>query len=345
MRRRATILSLLLALAPLAAQDLGADAPEIEWAKTFHFEGMPTAKLTELRGSVVLLAFWATQSSDCRQMIPRLNELHGKYAARGLVVLGVSTDPADEVEKYVAKYEVAYPVAIGLRSEYKVRIVPYGYLIDRNGKIIWRGSPASVDEDQIGKAVIGAKPATVREGLAEVYQLRFDKKNGDAYRLAGELLQAGTLSEAAQAQAKGWRTADEEAVAAAVKAAEQAEKDGDVFAVWRNLDAIVNRYAGVPGGDGCKERLDELLANKKNQREVDAGKQLEEGEAKEADFDFDGAHEIYKQIARRLSSTKAGKVANQRYKDIEKQGKLGYDHSCNYCRAGGAACPRHRKDK
>lgn len=345
MRRRATTLSLLLALAPLAAQDLGADAPEIEWSKTFHFEGMPTAKLTELRGSVVLLAFWATQSSDCRRIIPRLNELHGKYAARGLVVLGVSTDPADEVEKYVGRYEVAYPVAIGLRNEYRVRLVPYSYLIDMHGKIVWRGNPADVDEDQLGKLVVGAKPGTVRDGLGDVYRLRFDKKNGDAYKLAGELLQAGTLSEAAQAQAKGWRTDDEQAVVDALQAAEAAERDGDVFVLWRNLDAVVNRYAGVPGGDGAKARLDKLLENKKNQREVDAGQQLEAGEAKEAAFDFDGAHEIYKQLARRLGSTKAGKVANQRYKDIEKQGKLGYDHNCNYCKAGGAACPQHKKDK
>ena len=346
MLRRASPKCLLLTLAaltPLAAQDLGTDAPEIEWMKTFHFDGMPANKMSELRGSVILIDFWSTQSTACRRLIPRLTELHDKYFERGLVLVGVSTDPIDEVEKFVAKHEVKYPTAVGARSDYKVRIVPYAYLVDRNGKIVWRGSPENIDEEQLGKLLIGAKPGNVPTELSDAFQLRAGHKHGECYKAVGDMLQAGKLSEAAQKKAKEWRAADEKAVADALQAAGDAEKQGDVFAQFTNLDMVANDYAGVPGGDGAKERLDKLMADKKNQREVEGGKAYAEAEAKEAAFEFDAAHAMYKDITRKFGNTKAGKAANQHFKDLEKAGKLGYDHNCPYCKAGGAACPTHKK--
>src|SRR5687767_6811589 len=47
-------------------------------------------KLSELRGQVVLLDFWATWCGPCRYTIPKLNALHGKYKDRGLVIIGMT---------------------------------------------------------------------------------------------------------------------------------------------------------------------------------------------------------------------------------------------------------------
>lgn len=60
MRICATLLTALSALAPLTAQEVGSEAAELKWIKTFHFDGMPKKQLSELRGSVVLLEFWGT---------------------------------------------------------------------------------------------------------------------------------------------------------------------------------------------------------------------------------------------------------------------------------------------
>ena len=58
--RAAPILVALTLAAAAAAQKVGAEAPDITWTKTFVFGDVPSQKLSELRGSVVLLEFWGT---------------------------------------------------------------------------------------------------------------------------------------------------------------------------------------------------------------------------------------------------------------------------------------------
>lgn len=53
-------LALVLGTAPLSAQKPGQDAPEITWDRTWLFGDIPAKKLSDLRGSVVLLEFWGT---------------------------------------------------------------------------------------------------------------------------------------------------------------------------------------------------------------------------------------------------------------------------------------------
>ena len=59
MTTRPILLALLLSI-PLSAQSVGGEAPDIAWEHTFGFGDIPSKKLSELRGSVVLLEFWGT---------------------------------------------------------------------------------------------------------------------------------------------------------------------------------------------------------------------------------------------------------------------------------------------
>src|SRR5271169_6159932 len=56
-----------------------------------------SVNLSDYRGKVILLDFWATWCPPCRKEIPGFIELYNTYKSRGLVVIGVSMDDADDV--------------------------------------------------------------------------------------------------------------------------------------------------------------------------------------------------------------------------------------------------------
>ena len=97
-------------------------------------------RLSELRGRVVLLNFWATYCVPCREEIPALNALQHDLEAKGLKIVGATTDDsADDVNAYqksVRKFE--YDVLIGgseAKSKFSAGVLPTTYLIDRQGRI------------------------------------------------------------------------------------------------------------------------------------------------------------------------------------------------------------------
>jgi len=95
----------------------------------------------ELRGRVVLVNFWATWCIPCRVEMPALQRLHERYAAEGLVVLGLSTDSEGRalVERYLEENGFTFPVAMAdpetRRAFGEFRAIPTTFLIDRDGTI------------------------------------------------------------------------------------------------------------------------------------------------------------------------------------------------------------------
>ena len=87
------------------------------------------------------------------------------------------------------------------------------------------------------------------------------------------------------------------------------------------------------------------MADPKNKKDIEAGKKYTVGKEKEAAFDYDGAYAVWRELDAAFPTTKQGKDAVNLMKAYEKDGKLGYDNTCGYCKAGGVACPQHRKKK
>jgi cytochrome c-type biogenesis protein len=110
-------------------------APDVELKTT---DGKPL-KLSDLRGQVVLLNFWATWCVPCRSEIPSLNEMQRDLAGRGFKVLGVSTsDSADLVLEYQKDVRQDYTVALGdagVANKFAVGPLPVTFIIDREGRI------------------------------------------------------------------------------------------------------------------------------------------------------------------------------------------------------------------
>ncbi|MFN2414363.1 MAG: cytochrome c biogenesis protein CcdA [Pyrinomonadaceae bacterium] len=117
------------------ATSAGEPAPDVELTTT---DGRPL-KLSELRGQVVLLNFWATWCVPCRSEIPALNAMEKDLSARGFKVLGVTTsDSAEVVREYQKDVRQDYAVALGddgVASKYSVGVLPTTFIIDRRGRI------------------------------------------------------------------------------------------------------------------------------------------------------------------------------------------------------------------
>ncbi len=117
--------------------------------------------LASLRGRAVLVNLWATWCVPCREEMPELVALHGRYDAKGLVVVGVSVDSADafdNVRAFVSELNI--PDAVWLDPEMRVyhalrvRGLPATFVIDREGRIVLRRDGAiAADDPELGKAL------------------------------------------------------------------------------------------------------------------------------------------------------------------------------------------------
>jgi len=100
-----------------------------------------TVRLSDYRGKVVLLNFWATWCGPCKLEIPWFVEFEKRHKDRGFAVLGVSMDEDgwDSVKPYLIRAKVNYRVLMGTDTVAMlyggVESLPTTFLIDREGKI------------------------------------------------------------------------------------------------------------------------------------------------------------------------------------------------------------------
>lgn len=96
--------------------------------------------LKDLRGKVVLVNFWATWCPPCRKEIPDLEALYKRFKAGGLVILGISDEPATKVKPFVRQEKISYPVLLDsgrkVNGLYSVSGIPMSFVYDRSGKLV-----------------------------------------------------------------------------------------------------------------------------------------------------------------------------------------------------------------
>jgi cytochrome c-type biogenesis protein len=125
-----------------------------------------SVRLSELRGQVVLLNFWATWCVPCRGEIPELNDLHKELSARGFAVVGVTTDDtAALVREFQKDVPQDYRVALADKaaaSKYGVVGLPATFIIDREGRIRHKffGPKDRAGFDAVVLPVLEEAPAT-----------------------------------------------------------------------------------------------------------------------------------------------------------------------------------------
>ena len=135
------VAALWASLGALLAGCSSPSAPAAPAAPEFRLQTMEgrEARLSDYRGKVVLLHFWATWCRPCVDAIPHENELAERYGEKGFVVLGMNLDRSEEeVERFLEDNEVRYPVLRVdrlTREAYEVASLPTTVLLDREGRV------------------------------------------------------------------------------------------------------------------------------------------------------------------------------------------------------------------
>jgi thiol-disulfide isomerase/thioredoxin len=172
-RMHARLLAVLLAFALGGASNAAtpAKAPDFTHTASTDWINSPPLRISSLRGSVVLIEFWAFDCSNCRNTLPWLEAVHAEYGARGLKIVSVHTPelkqeyaPAN-VRRVVKELGIGYPVMIDADYSYwnalGNRYWPAFYLVDRSGRIV----QTAIGELHRGEARGEAMEQAIREQL------------------------------------------------------------------------------------------------------------------------------------------------------------------------------------
>jgi thiol-disulfide isomerase/thioredoxin len=119
----------------------------------------PALDLTEFRGKVVVLDFWASWCVPCRRSFPWMNSMVEKYEDDGLVIIGVNmdSDPAESaafLQKYPARFRIVNDSEGILARQYDVIAMPSSYVFDRKGQLVTRHLGFKVKRQDEYEAVV-----------------------------------------------------------------------------------------------------------------------------------------------------------------------------------------------
>ncbi len=111
-------------------------------APDFKLEGQQKQiKLSDYRGQIVYLDFWASWCQPCRKSFTWMNKMQSLYGEEGFKVIAINLDESrNKADKFLQQIPANFAVAFDPRGNtaesYKVKAMPSSYLIDKHGNVI-----------------------------------------------------------------------------------------------------------------------------------------------------------------------------------------------------------------
>jgi len=268
-------LSLGLGLAPAASAEgrvkRGVRAPPFDVIAT---SGSPRFSLDAARGRFVFLEFFSVDCKHCQRFVPRMNQIHRRYAQRGLVVVGVTREGMDKVRAFRHRYKTQYRIVsahLDVQVEYGVEAYPTAFLLAPNGRTLWRGNPDRMQE-RVLDAYLRKFPVlpaptgrflwvseAVREGRFADARSRLERHRQCLSIRADECrFVLGALD---------WL---EGYARSSLEAAKRDEDAGRLYDAWWTYEHLVSGYTGTTTAVAAGARRAALLSDPAREREIKA---------------------------------------------------------------------------
>ncbi len=134
-------------LRPAIAADIG---NRVQWSDVTLLDGS-TLPASALADRVVIVEIWASWCPFCAQQNPLLQQLYDAQRGRGLdfLTFSIDRDPA-KARAYMAKHQYTFPAAMVTawsRKTFGTRVVPELYVVDRDGRIVFKEAKEMLAED------------------------------------------------------------------------------------------------------------------------------------------------------------------------------------------------------
>jgi cytochrome c biogenesis protein CcmG, thiol:disulfide interchange protein DsbE len=113
-----------------------------------------THTLSDYRGKVVVMDFWATWCEPCKEVMPRMQKLYETYQDKDVVVLGVNSWEKKDPVAFMGKKRFAYPLLLKgeeIAESYRVTTLPSVYVVGVDGRIIY--SFEGVDHKDLARLI------------------------------------------------------------------------------------------------------------------------------------------------------------------------------------------------
>lgn len=118
-------------------------------------------EVSQWLGKVMVVNFWATWCTPCREEIPEFIEAQKKYGEEGLIFIGIAIDQADKVKMFSQEFGINYPVLVGSFNTWSLleaagnrhSALPYTVVINRSGELV-ENYLGRVDLKKLEKMVI-----------------------------------------------------------------------------------------------------------------------------------------------------------------------------------------------
>jgi cytochrome c biogenesis protein CcmG, thiol:disulfide interchange protein DsbE len=131
----------LMALSRVFSPSVNSDRPRVGETAP-KLAGVPVeGTIPESTNRVVLLDFWASWCGPCEMTFPLIEDLHRRYSARGLVVIGVSVDrEKEDMDRFLKRHRVSFAnvrdTFSHLSEAYNANALPKTFVIGADGKIV-----------------------------------------------------------------------------------------------------------------------------------------------------------------------------------------------------------------